>query len=188
MRMPALARFPGKIVPSSETMALVSTLDVVPTILSMLGKRIPDDLDGLDISEVLYGTGERPKDDRVLFFWRDGFREGPLGPPYGRFDVAAAKIGRIKAWFWTKSAHYNKDVEKYHDPPLLFDVIADPAESSPLDPVEYQHAIHTILELTEKHKASIDWTMPLALATDPKYLPCVDRTTGCRKNPLIEEN
>jgi hypothetical protein len=39
----------------------------------------------------------------------NGFRDGPLPNLYGRFDVVAAKVGRYKAWFSTKTAHYNND-------------------------------------------------------------------------------
>ena len=180
LRMPAIARFPGKIASGSETMAMVSTLDVMPTILSMLGRPIPANLDGMDVSDVYFGKGTAETEQRILFFWRDGFEDGPLPPPYGRFDVVAVKLGRIKAWFSTKSAHYNDDVEVYHDPPLLFDTLSDPAESLPLDPSGYHDFIQTVTELVRKHKESIDWTLPLALASDPKYLPCVDPSKGCR--------
>jgi C-terminal region of aryl-sulfatase len=184
LRMPALARWPGQIASGVESMALVSTLDVVPTILSVIGGYDPaanDLLDGVDMSPVLLGL-EPTSDDRVLFFWRDGFHDGPLGPPYGRFDVAAVKFGRIKVWFWTKSAHYNADPEVYHDPPLLFDTLADPAEGHPLDHTKEDliELIKRVKKLVQAHKKSIDWTYPLALARDPRYIPCVNEATGCR--------
>ncbi|KAL3939963.1 MAG: hypothetical protein SGARI_001175 [Bacillariaceae sp.] len=181
MRMPAIAKWSGRIQENTTSSALVSTLDVLPTILSILNQPIPGTLDGMDISDVLYGTPETNQyDSRIFFYWRDGFQEGPLPSPYGRFDVAAVRYGNLKAWFYTKSAHYNPDVEQYHDPPFLFDVMADPAESKPLDPSRYQDEIQTIRDAVRTHKASIDWVQPLALATDPKYLPCVDPDTGCR--------
>jgi len=181
LRMPALMRWPGHIDAATETMKMVSTLDVLPTILSIVGKPIPDEIDGEDISHILTGSDETSQDiDRVLFFWRDGFTDGPLPPPYGRFDVVAAKAGRFKAWFWTKSAHYNMDVEVYHDPPLLFDVLADPAEAFPLDVANQQDLVDRILVFVEEHKKEVGWSYPYALETDPKYIPCVDASTGCR--------
>jgi arylsulfatase A-like enzyme len=178
--MPAVARWPGKIAPATETMALVSTLDVVPTVLSILGKQDDVVLDGIDISSVLFGKETSDFDDRVLFFWRDGFEEGPLGPPYGRFEVVAIKVGSIKAWIWTKSAHYNADEHVFHDPPLLFDVIDDPAEAFPLDPTDHAELVARIPEWIREHKESVDWTFPLALFRDPKYIPCINEATGCR--------
>ena len=228
LRMPAMVRFPPRVPIHSSTSAMISTLDVVPTLLAMIddyknsknGKNketnvndqhtdtqsnsakgstqkvsseILDELDGRDASRIWYGEqddwdGERDGDngdgnyDRVLYFWRDGFSAGggPLPPPYGRMDVAAVKVGRIKLWFWTKSAHYNDDDEAYHDPPLLFDVLDDPAESKPLDPAFHRELIERAKQLVEDHKATIDWGLPLALASDSKYLPCVNQSTDCR--------
>lgn len=186
--MPALARFPGKIVPGTESNAMISTLDVLPTFLSLLQTPVPEDIDGRDVSKIMFGEDEDFEDARPLFFWRDGFKDGPLPQPYGRFDVAAMKLGRIKAWFWTKSAHYNDDVEQFHDPPLLFDVISDPAESKPLDPANFQGTILQIKELTKQHKDSVDWSQPLALDGDPRYIPCADRLNECRTHRNVESN
>lgn len=184
--MPALARWTGRIPPRSESMELVSTLDVLPTVLSMTGiDYTPSAFDGVDISSILLGTrtdrGDNP--DRVLFLWRDGFqKEGPLPAPYGRLDIAAVKVGRFKAWIWTKSAHYNPDQEMFHDPPLLFDVLTDPAEAFPLDPSQHVALVDRIKELVLEHKTSIDWTVPLTLFRDRRFIPCVDPRTGCRTN------
>jgi arylsulfatase A-like enzyme len=184
MRMPALARFPGRIPIKSRSTELVSTMDVLPTILSMINRQIPDDLDGIDVSDAFYGRSlDETASARMLFYWRDGFQEGPLPVPYGRFDVAAVRYGNFKVWFSTKSAHYNDDVEQFHDPPLLFNVMDDPAESTPLDPLKYHHIIETIIDGTSQHKATVDWMLPLALATDKQYIPCVDRDHGCRTHP-----
>jgi len=64
----------------------------------------------------------RRRSERAIFFWRDGFKTGPLPAPFRRFDVVAMKVGWYKLWFWTKSSLYNADEEVYHDPPLIFDV------------------------------------------------------------------
>lgn len=180
LRMPAIARLPGWIPANSTSNALVSTMDVIPTFLTMIGKPVPVDLDGLDMSHILTENKDKDTNDRILFFWRDGFQNGPLGPPAGRFDVAAAKLGNLKAWFWTKSAHYNDDVEMFHDPPLLFDTMNDPAESKPLDPLDFVDEIERIKAAVEDHKLNLDWTYPLALDSDPSYLPCINRNSGCR--------
>ena len=89
LRMPALARFPGRIPVNSVSKDLISTLDVIPSFLSLISKPIPKNLDGMDMSETLIGKSANLPSIRVLFFWRDGFASGPLPPPYGRFDVAA---------------------------------------------------------------------------------------------------
>lgn len=89
LRMPAVARFPGKIPPNSDTDVLISTLDVIPTFLSLIGRSAPNNLDGKDMSNFLCGEQNDDDQPRILYFWRDGFSSGPLPAPYGRFDVAA---------------------------------------------------------------------------------------------------
>ncbi|KAL7528107.1 hypothetical protein ACHAXR_002271, partial [Thalassiosira sp. AJA248-18] len=188
VRMPAIVRWKGGNVPiGEESSEMVSTLDVVPTVLSILGKEIPGEIDGVDVKHVFLGDEKKtPLDEsgmdqeRAIFFWRDGFKTGPLPAPFGRFDVVAMKIGWIKIWFWTKSSHYNDDEEVYHDPPLLFDVMADPAEAYPLDPNEHTGLIDRALRLVSDHKGSVNWTDPLTLSRDPKYMPCSNVENGCR--------
>ena len=187
LRMPAFVRFPGKIKPNSVSKAVVSTLDVFPTVLSMLNASHPPGLDGVDISPVLFGQEESYNPSRVLYFWRDGFSDGPLPAPYGRMDVAAVKVGFLKAWFWTKSAHYNDDPEVHHNPPLLFNIEDDPAEAHPLSPDDYQDFIETVQKHVAEHKKSIDWTFPLALAKDPSYRPCAQPDRHCRTSDFLED-
>lgn len=189
VRMPGIIRWPnGGVPPGTETLDMVSTLDVVPTILSVLGKDVPIDIDGVDVSSAFFGD-DRPEksptslNNRTIFFWRDGFLSGqlPLPRPFGRYDVVSVKMfGRFKLWFSTKSSHYNDDAEVYHDPPLIFDVLEDPAEANPLDPTQYKQLIESAHAQVAKHKASIDWTFPLCLARDPKYLPCSEGHVDCR--------
>ena len=63
------------------------------------------------------------------------------------------------------------DWEIYHDPPLIFDVLKDPAEVYPLDPEEHVDLIiHTLRLMSEHNKASVECSTPLTLARDPKHL------------------
>ena len=50
IRMPAIARWKNGVVPVGKSDEMVSTLDVVPTVLSILGKDIPEDGDGVDVT------------------------------------------------------------------------------------------------------------------------------------------
>ena len=198
VRMPGIVRWPnGGVPPGTVTMDMVSTLDVVPTILSVLGRDVPNDIDGVDVSSVFFGDDDdRPEkserlNNRTIFFWRDGFSAGqlPLPKPFGRFDVVAMKMrGRYKLWFSTKSSHYNDDAEVYHDPPLIFDVIDDPAEATALDPTQYTGMIESAKAQVAEHKTSVDWTHPLCLARDPKYLPCAEGRFDCRTTSMEAMN
>ena len=205
VRMPAIVRWKGGGVPEGESSSeMISTLDVLPTVLSIIGTEIPNggEVDGIDVTDIFLGhavsssqslrngeeyqheTRKTLKSERAIFYWRDGFKTGPLPAPFGRFDVVAMKIGWYKLWFWTKSSHYNADEEVYHDPPLIFDVLNDPAESNPLDSDENVDLISHAIHLMSEHKASVEWTTPLTLARDQKYLPCANVQSGCRTSPL----
>lgn len=181
LRMPALARWPGRISPGTESMDTFSTLDIVPTILALLGHNMEQlELDGKDMSRSLQGKGNDNDIDRVLFFWRDGFSDGPLPAPYGRVDVAAMKIGRFKLWFYTRSAHLNPDQEVLHEPPLIFDVISDPAEAYPLSPENHADLIRRAKVEVSHHKDTILKALPLTLDRDGRYIPCSNPGFSCR--------
>lgn len=193
LRMPALARWPNHIPAGVETMSMVSTLDVLPTILNLAGIPINQTLDGVDITNILFqnnnGTDSiiETLENRILFFWRDGFEEGPLPKPFGRFEVVAAKYGPYKAWFYTKSAHYNDDIQVFHDPPLLFNVIEDPAEAFPLDVDGHIDIVQRIIKAVDEHVKTVDWVTPLTLARDPRFTPCFDKDTKCRTHAQSNE-
>ena len=62
MRVPLLIRYPGKLKPHQDDI-LLSTLDIYPTILGLMGysKAIPPEVDGKDYSGyLLRGKGEKP--------------------------------------------------------------------------------------------------------------------------------
>ena len=92
LRMPTLMRWPNRIVAGKTTDRLASSLDVVPTVLSLANSQAYNttSFDGVDLSLELLENDERTRrdthadsDDRILFFWRDGFLSdlAPLGPP-----------------------------------------------------------------------------------------------------------
>lgn len=191
VRMPAIVRWKSGGIPAGkESLETVSTLDVLPTVLSIIGRKFldGDNFDGVDVKHVFFGRENPDLNDRAIFFWRDGFRDGPLPAPFGRFDVAAVKLGWIKVWFWTKSSHHNDDEEVFHDPPLLFDVLNDPAEAHPLDPSKFSDIINRAQSLVSEHKESVDWVRPLTLSRNPKFLPCSNVDSGCRADPSPQKS
>ncbi len=118
MRVPAIAWWPGTIQPGANgrpavSLEMASTLDLLPTCLSLAGLASPDDrpLDGYDISPVLRGTGPSPRNTMIYYNGR---------------DVFAWRKGRYKLHVFT-SRYCHRDVVR-HDPPLLYDVLQDPSE------------------------------------------------------------
>jgi arylsulfatase A len=69
VRVPCIARFPGKIPAGNVSQALTSTMDFLPTIARFTGASItPDAVDGIDISSVLTGEKAATGRDPILFF------------------------------------------------------------------------------------------------------------------------
>jgi arylsulfatase A-like enzyme len=113
MREPCIMWWPGKIKPAVVN-DIGSTMDLYTTILTLAGARIPADrvVDGLDLSPALFGTGPGPR--KNMFYYRGA-------------KLYAARKGAYKAHFITRPA-YAKGQEKYHDPPLLYNLEHDPSE------------------------------------------------------------
>ncbi|HEY2082447.1 MAG TPA: sulfatase [Verrucomicrobiae bacterium] len=55
IRTPMIAVWPGKITPGSRTSAMVSLVDVLPTLVEVAGGRPPENLDGHSFAKVLLG-------------------------------------------------------------------------------------------------------------------------------------
>jgi arylsulfatase A-like enzyme len=76
-RVPAIIWAPGRIPPGTETAALASTIDVLPTIASLSGTSLPVDrvIDGVDISPLLTGDVKSPREE-FLYYALSGQLEG----------------------------------------------------------------------------------------------------------------
>jgi arylsulfatase A-like enzyme len=113
VRVPCIARWPGKIPPGRVSADIVSTMDLYATILALAGAKVPVDrvVDGKDITRLLEGTGPSP---RAEFFYFNG--KGPEGMREGRWKL------RI-------SRHLRDDLKPGEPiPPELFDLEEDPSE------------------------------------------------------------
>ena len=73
LRVPMMMRFPGKIKPGAICEEIVSTLDVLPTCLSVAGAQVSKDaiLDGHDVLDVVAGKVKSPWTEKPLF-WKFG--------------------------------------------------------------------------------------------------------------------
>ena len=127
-RMVGVARWPGHVLPRVSN-ATVSTLDFLPTILRLANIDIPNDrvYDGIDISHVLLDGSE---DGHETLFHPNSGASGPNG------QLDAVRWKNWKAIYQSGGApdcQGNTGEVQRHDPPLLFDLSTDPAESIPLD-------------------------------------------------------
>ncbi|QDU87810.1 Arylsulfatase [Pirellulimonas nuda] len=82
VRVPTLARWPGKIAPGSVCDAVSGTIDLLPTFVCLAGGELPDrpEIDGRDLSEVLLGnSAQSPREAHYYFsnYQLEAVRQGP---------------------------------------------------------------------------------------------------------------
>ena len=90
LRVPAAARFPGRIQPGSSTDRMTLTMDIFATACEALGVKPPADIDGVSFLPTLFSLSGRPL-QRDLYFVR---REG--GDAYGGETIDAFRRGDWK--------------------------------------------------------------------------------------------
>ncbi|KAM4554251.1 arylsulfatase A [Fundulus diaphanus] len=185
MREPAIAFWPGVITPG-VTHEMASTLDILPTIARLAGAELPPViLDGFDMTDLLFHKG-KSKREAMMFY--------PTDPNEER-GLFALRLGKYKAHFYTRGATHSATtpdhdcpgfaVLKAHDPPLIFDLEADPSERYPLPP-EGRPDIQAVLAQIEKVKAQFEANMvfgenQISKGEDPNLEPCC--TPGCSPKP-----
>lgn len=82
VRVPAIARWPGKIAPGSVCDAVAGTIDLLPTAVALAGGSVPAEpvIDGRDISPLLFGkTTASPREAQYYFrgYNLEAVRQGP---------------------------------------------------------------------------------------------------------------
>lgn len=70
LRVPCIMRAPGRIPAGTECDALVATIDLMPTLVGLVGGAVPSDraVDGIDISKVMHGRSDTL--ERSYFYYQ----------------------------------------------------------------------------------------------------------------------
>lgn len=114
MRVPTLFQWPGRIPGGSVVTGIGSTLDLMATFARLAGATPPDDrqLDSLDLSPALLGTGPSPRD--AMYYWTRG-------------ELHAARIGPWKLHLKLREpVHYGRSTAL--EKPLLYHLEHDLGE------------------------------------------------------------
>lgn len=176
-RVPTVAYWPGRIPENTTSTALLSGMDIFPTVLSLTGVVPPSDrrYDGIDITDVLLSGGQSGHE--FLFHPNSG-----ASGLYG--DLQTVRTRKHKAFYITGGAEAcdgSKGSEQLHDPPLIFDLEVDEAEDSPMDPgtAEYQ----AVAERMARGREQILWDIATDesvstadYSTEGSAAPCCDPT------------
>ncbi|XP_035757447.1 arylsulfatase G [Egretta garzetta] len=180
-RVPALAYWPGRIPAKRTSPALLSTLDIFPTLVALAGAALPPNrrFDGLDVSPVLFG-------------WSDVGHKVLLHPNSGAAgkdgEIAALRLAQYKAFYTTGGAMAcdgSIGPAEHHQPPLIFNLDRDIQEQEPLDVAsrEYQAVLPAISRAYAQALEDIA-TDNVSLADysqDPAVTPCCNAEhVACR--------
>ncbi|CAN9508626.1 unnamed protein product [Ophioblennius macclurei] len=174
-RVPTVAYWPGRIPENTTSSALLSGMDIFPTVLSLAGVTLPSDrrYDGIDATDILLHTEQTGH--QFLFHPNSG-----AAGKYG--DLQAVRAGKYKAFYLTGASEAcggGTGTPQLHDPPLIFDLDRDEAEETPLEAEtpEYQVAAKRIAARREELLWDIA-TDPSAstadYSTDESAAPCCD--------------
>jgi len=140
MRVPGIAWMPGKVAAGAVCREVASTMDLFTTCATWAGAKVPADrpIDGLDITPLLTATGTVKRDG--YFYYR-----GPT--------LFAVRLGKWKAHYLTQAGYFQPKPEP-RDPPLLFDLSADPGESFNVA-AEHPDVLRDIAAAVERHRANL---------------------------------
>ncbi|XP_034049540.1 arylsulfatase G [Thalassophryne amazonica] len=174
-RVPTVVYWPHKIPANSTSSALLSGMDIFPTLLSLAGVTPPSDrrFDGIDASNILLNFEQTGHE--FLFHPNSG-----AAGTYG--DLQTVRTGKYKAYYITGAAEACGGAtggQQLHDPPLIFDLERDKAEEMPLDirTPEYQMVTQRIARRREKLLWDIATDPSVSTAdysTEESAFPCCD--------------
>ncbi|KAM4664014.1 arylsulfatase G isoform 2-T3 [Discoglossus pictus] len=138
-RVPTVAYWPDKIPGNVTSSAILSSLDIFPTLLALANATLPNNrrFDGKDVSDVLFGHSK--EGHKVLYHPNSG-AAGNFG------NIEAIRLGQYKAFYTTGGAlacDGSIGPEQHHKPPLVFNLERDIQEEMPLDSMSEEY--HKVL-------------------------------------------
>lgn len=150
-RVPAIFRWPGRIEAGSIFGGMASTLDILPTLAAIVGAKLPErPIDGVSLASVL--EGETDTSPRNVFFY------------YYMGELRAVREGKWKRVYEHRTRSY-EGVEPGRDglpgsyafpvvPAALYDLEADPAETTDLSP-RYRQVVDRLDALAEDAREAL---------------------------------
>nr|XP_014341687.1 PREDICTED: arylsulfatase G isoform X2 [Latimeria chalumnae] len=171
-RTPTIVYWPGTVPANKTTSALLSILDIFPTLLSLANASLPPyrHFDGLDASQIIFGQTQ--KGHKTLFHPNSG-----AAGVYG--ELQTVRLEQYKAFYITGGAEAcdgSLGPKQNHDPPLIFNLIWDREERLPLDTssTEYQNILPKVSEALKGilWDITMDNVSVVDYSHDPAVVPC----------------
>ncbi len=131
--IPFLLRFPKRIPAGITTDALLSPIDIMPTLLDLAGLPCPDSVDGKAFTEAALGERSDQRDAVLLM------KMYPGGNPY--------KVNAIREWRGVRTKRYTYARLVHSGPWILYDNAADPYQMRNL----IDHPLYAEVRLRLEH-------------------------------------
>lgn len=135
IRVPMVVTWPARIAAGASDSTVVANWDLMPTILSVAGVETEAEMDGIDFSPILLGTGEAPARDHL--YWE--FHAGG--------GLQAVRQGRWKGV--RNGVHRDADL-----PVELYDLQVDPTETTDVAADHPEVAARILQIMRTEHQVS----------------------------------
>jgi len=150
VRVPAIARWLGRIPAGTTSAEAMGLIDVLPTVAGLAGAPLPERvLDGRDVWPLLAGTPGAPSPHEVLYFYRD---RGLEAVRRGRW-----KLHLPHAYDFVRVPGRNGKfgaLGQGHIETALFDVVADPGETTDVA-AAHPEVVAELLALVERGRSEL---------------------------------
>ena len=123
MRVPCIMKYPARFENNSVCTNIVTSLDILPTIINLCNTKIDHDVDGVDIFSILNNSNDNS--ERVFLYYSTAGK------------ASAVRVGKWKLIFSKPVGNYgdHTEIRKYKDKifiPELYDLRNDPGEKNNL--------------------------------------------------------
>ena len=140
IRVPLVARWPGKIKPNAITDHISAHWDIFPTFCEIADVKIPENLDGISFLPTLLGKESQKKHNYL--YWEFHERSG-------------ARAVRFQNW-----KAVQKNLKKQKDPPIeIYNLKSDPGEVKNLSKEKADIITKVKQIFSEAHSPSEIWKM-----------------------------
>jgi len=166
IRTPMIAVWPGKITPSTRSDAMVSWVDILPTLYAAAGQDAPEELDGRSFLPVLLGEKESHRD--VIFTVHSGD---------GNKNVYPTRSIRTPRWKYIRNLHpefkFTSHILGDNRPQPYWGSWAKKAETVPEAARKVKRYLQRPAE--ELYDLTVDPTEQNNLAADPQHAETLAR-------------
>jgi arylsulfatase A-like enzyme len=111
LRMPFLARWPGRIAPGTRVPEMIQNIDYAPTFIEMAGQEVPADIQGASLLGLMTDRAPREWRESIYYHYYEYPQPHRVAPHYG------VRTARYKLVYYYRTAEWE-----------LFDLVEDPHE------------------------------------------------------------